>query len=76
MCFGFSAHAQTLDDAYWRWAAKCFSHAVASDPAKKTTVWGETADPDGDGIRNLLDYTANTDPTTPTTTSDVWMTFG
>ena len=46
---------RAADDPYWRWAVAKFGHAIASDPAKQSTVWGENADPDRDGIRNLLE---------------------
>ena len=65
-----SLHA--ADDPYYRWAVANFGLTVASDPAQQTTVWGENADPDGDGIRNLLEYTADTDPLASNSLSDVF----
>ncbi len=47
-----AAHA--AEDRYWQWAAAHFGHAIASDPAQKATVWGETANPERDGIPTLV----------------------
>ena len=66
-----TATTSAADDPYWRWAVAKFGHAIASDPAKQSTVWGENADPDRDGLRNLLEYTADTDPNSRTALSTV-----
>ncbi len=46
---------------YGAWQAKNFTGMQLSDP----TVSGNAADPDGDGIPNLLEYALNLSPTTP-----------
>jgi hypothetical protein len=45
------------------WRQQYFSAADLANPAKETTVWGDTADPDGDGRSNLQEYVAGTVPT-------------
>jgi hypothetical protein len=40
--------------AYWR--TLYFSAADRADPAKEATVWGNHADPDGDGVPNSGEY--------------------
>ena len=47
--------------SYDAWRAKYFSANELADP----TVSGEAADPDGDGVVNLLEYAHGTDPRTP-----------
>ena len=44
------------------WFAANFSAADLADPAKEATVWGDAADPDHDGIPNLLEYGLGGDP--------------
>lgn len=45
-----------------QWRTSYFSSADLSDSTKESTVWGHTADPDGDGYNNLLEYALGTDP--------------
>jgi hypothetical protein len=49
---------------YANWRETYFPGAVA-DPAKEATVWGGNADPDSDGIANLLEYALGLDPLRP-----------
>jgi hypothetical protein len=49
-----------LDPATWR--ALHFSDADLADPAKEATVWGDNADPDGDGLANLIEMATATSP--------------
>ena len=46
---------------YCVWQAQYFTSAQIANPA----VGGNAADPDGDGIPNLLEYALNLSPTTP-----------
>jgi hypothetical protein len=46
------------------WRSQYFSAADLADPTKDTTVWGDTADPDQDGMDNLLEYAVGLDPLT------------
>lgn len=45
------------------WQAGYFSAADRANPALEATVWGEQADPDGDGLSNLLEFALNLIPT-------------
>ena len=44
------------------WRTQVFSYADLSDPTKQATVWGDKADPDGDGRDNLFEYAVGLDP--------------
>jgi hypothetical protein len=46
--------------AYWR--TLHFSAPDRADPAKEATVWGNDADPEGDGIHNCGEYLLLLDP--------------
>jgi len=46
--------------AYWR--SLHFSAPDRADPAKQATVWGDTADLDGDGVPNMGEYLLLLDP--------------
>lgn len=46
------------------WQQNNFSSAY-SNPAMEETVWGWSADPDGDGLKNRLEYALGTDPNLP-----------
>jgi hypothetical protein len=45
------------------WRQQYFSAADLADPAKESTVWGDQADPDGDGRSNFQEFVAGTAPT-------------
>jgi hypothetical protein len=44
------------------WRTLHFSPVDLTDPAKETTVWGDHADPENDGMRNLLERALGGDP--------------
>ncbi len=48
------------------WRAGYFSAADLADPLKEPTVWGNAADPDGDGNRNWKEYALGGNPLDPT----------
>jgi sialate O-acetylesterase len=41
---------------YQAWRHECFTVNQLGDSGQESTVWGDTADPDGDGTVNLLEY--------------------
>ena len=43
------------------WRTHCFG-ADAQNPSLETTLWGDLADPDGDGLPNLLEFAFGIDP--------------
>lgn len=47
--------APSLDDLYAAWITPRFSAQDRANPALKSTVWGANADPDGDGIANMIE---------------------
>ena len=55
-----------LSDPFEAWQWDHFSDKDLADPRKKLTVWGESADPDGDGALNILEYAQGTDPNSAT----------
>jgi hypothetical protein len=44
------------------WLAQYFAATDLSNPALQATLWGWDADPDGDGIANLLEYALGGNP--------------
>jgi uncharacterized protein YkwD len=47
------------------WRIANFSQDDLNDPAKEASVWGDLADPEKDGLGNLLEYALNGDPNLP-----------
>ena len=50
---------------YELWRMNNFSPADLGDPASESTIWGDLADPDMDGLINLLEYALAGDPNIP-----------
>lgn len=59
-----SAVAVHVEVTYDSWLSSYFDYATTADPGLRAGVWGELADPDGDGAVNLLEYAFGGDPTT------------
>ena len=57
---GRPGEADALDPATWR--TQYFAAADLADLAKEATMWGDEADPDGDGLANLVEMVTGTIP--------------
>jgi hypothetical protein len=57
------AHARTVTaaDAYLVWLRSRFGDSV-DDPEQENILWGDDADPDGDGVSNLFEFISGTHP--------------
>lgn len=54
-----------VETTYASWLAQHFGPEIIANPDLRASVWGELADPDGDGAENLLEYAFATDPGAP-----------
>ena len=52
------------------WFTSNFSAADLDDPAKEDSVWGNSANPDGDALDNLMEYALALDPNDSTDAED------
>ncbi len=59
------AEVPTLQSAYAAWSSNCFSPAVTANPALAASVWGMSANSDGDAYGNLLEMLFGTHPGQP-----------
>ncbi|MGC4016046.1 MAG: lamin tail domain-containing protein [Luteolibacter sp.] len=48
--------------SYTDWRTATFSPSDLADPAKEATIWGDHADPDGDGLSNLVEFATGSSP--------------
>lgn len=55
-----------LVDGYEGWQLTAFATEI-TNPALESTIWGDLADPDHDGLTNLMEYYLGTDPRVATT---------
>lgn len=53
--------APTIAEALAAWRAAYFSPAILNDPGAES-IWGDHADPDGDGFPNLMEFWLGSDP--------------
>ncbi len=56
------AEGITADGLLSTWRTSHFNPADLADPSREATVWGDLADPDGDGLANLLEYALDSSP--------------
>jgi hypothetical protein len=55
---------------YWDWLVDAFGMESVSDFSESVTTWGDSADADGDGRSNLLEYAFGGDPTSGSDSGD------
>lgn len=55
---------------YWDWLVDAFGLESVSDFSASVSTWGDSADADGDGRSNLLEYAFGGDPTSGTDSGD------
>lgn len=53
------------ETTYAAWAARRFSPEDRADANKASSIWGMQADPDGDGVRNLIEFAFGSEPWIP-----------
>jgi hypothetical protein len=55
---------------YWDWLVDAFGMESVSEFSESVTTWGDSADADGDGRSNLLEYAFGGDPTSGSDSGD------
>ncbi|WFB34486.1 sulfatase-like hydrolase/transferase [Kiritimatiellota bacterium B12222] len=68
---GYSAAGSLPEEAYTTWARSQFGPASVDDPEQEASVWGHSANPDGDPYSNLVEYGLGLDPINPQDTSAI-----
>ncbi|QJE95481.1 CotH kinase family protein [Luteolibacter luteus] len=63
---GRPGEADMLDPATWQ--VLNFDAADLAEPAKEVTIWGHDADPDGDGLANIIEMVFDTSPLSASST--------
>ncbi|MFP4540710.1 MAG: glycosyl hydrolase [Opitutales bacterium] len=62
--------------AWIAWLEAHFSPAELADSTLEAALWGEGADPEGDGLSNALEFLTGGDPWTPSSPPLAWMIDG
>lgn len=63
LALAFASPALAAPDMYLAWATSKWGTATTGSVVQRSVTWGEEADPDRDGIANLIEYACDTDPT-------------
>lgn len=58
-------YSPNTTDKYYQWAATKFGADLVANPARESSVWGGSSDPDTDGRPNLVEYALGSNPATP-----------
>lgn len=61
---------KVITGEYWDWLVDAFGVESVSDFSESVTTWGDSADADGDGRSNLLEYAFGGDPTSGSDSGD------
>lgn len=75
LALAFVTPALAAPDMYLAWATSKWGTAATGSVVQRSVTWGEEADPDRDGIANLIEYACDTDPTRHNPASDCWQFF-
>ncbi|MCH6258404.1 choice-of-anchor B family protein [Puniceicoccaceae bacterium K14] len=58
------------------WTSKYFTEEELQDPNQEETLWGYSADPDHDRLNNLMEFSIDSNPLTPTPQSGMSILLG